>query len=215
MAFVPVPNVAYIKIVGLDDGQDAINDLYFVSTAPPISQFTLAALVLGIRDWWQGMVMPLISETYVGIEIQGRDLTEQTSFVSSLTLGTGTGGVSGEQAPNNVSSNLVFRSGIAGRGNHGSNRIPAIPNSVVDTNVFAGTFLDDVAAAYSDLLAGGGSTPAGWTWVVVHRFEGSSLVDGKKVPTPLAEGTYREVFSCVFPDNFVDSQKSRLPRHGK
>lgn len=215
MAFVPTPDVAHVKIIGQLDNQQTVNDLYFVSTAPPISQFTLASLAAGIGAWAAGDYAPLLPETWAGVEVAARDLTSQFSFVATDSLAGTTGGISGEQAPNNVTANLTLRTGLAGRNNHGANRIPGIPNSLIDVNVIDAAHLGAWVAAYSLLIAGGGSTPAGWTWVVLSQFSGFTIVDGKKVPTPRVEGVYHEIFSVIFTDNIVDSQKTRLPKHGK
>lgn len=215
MAFIPTPDVAHIKVVGQLDNQQTVNDLYFVSTAPPISQFTLLALASGIGTWVANEYAPLLPETWHGVEVAARDLTSQFSFVASQGLSSATGGIAGEQAPNNVTANIVFRTGLAGRNNHGANRIPGLPNSLVDINEIDAAHLADWVSAYSLLIAGGGSTPAGWTWVVLSQFSGFTIVEGKKVPTPRAEGVFHEIFSVIFVDQIVDSQKTRLPKHGK
>lgn len=215
MAFVPCPNVAHIALIGETDGQQTFNDLYFVSTAPPINAVTLEGLRVAIANWYNASIAPLLSETWAFVLASSRDLTTQNSFVFRGAVGPTPGGVAGEQAPSNVTANITFSSGLAGRSNHGSNRIPGIPNSLVDTNTLDATFLSDIITAYVDLLAPSPILPGGWTWVNLSRYSGSTIVDGKKVPTPRAEGVFHEVFTCYFTDTIVDSQKTRLPGHGR
>jgi len=215
MVFVPCQDVAHVAFIGETDGQQTVNDLYFISTAPPINFSSLVTLVNTLGTWYGAALGNLYAETWQYSHARGRDLTSQASFVYVSTLGATAGGVAGEQAPSNVSANIVFGTSLAGRNNHGSNRIPGIPNSLVDTNTLDSTFLTDIVNAYADLLAPSSILPSGWTWVNVSRFSGSTIVDGKKVPTPRVAGVMHEIFDVFFPDTIVDSQKTRLPGHGK
>jgi hypothetical protein len=216
MAFVPVPNVALITLNGDTDGQSTVNDLTFVSTAPPITALSLATLTQAIENWYVDNIAPNLSETWIFSHARGRDLTTQASFVFISATGAGiTGGTAGEQSPSNVAANVVFETGLAGRNNHGSNRVPAIPNSLIETNTLDSGWLTAILVAYNLLIAPSTTLPGGWTWVVTSRFSGSSIVGGKVVPTPRAEGIFHEIFSTFFADQFVDSQKTRLPKHGQ
>jgi hypothetical protein len=213
MAFVPVANVAAIQIVGEIDKQETVNDLYFVSTAPPISQASLQVLVSTIGAWVISQLAPQLNEGWSGDFVRGRDLTSQFSFIASSALGGAPGGISGEPAPNNVTSNITFGTSLAGRNNHGSNRIPALTNSLIDVNTIDGGWQNAVATAYALLIAPSTTLPGGWTWVVVSRFSGTDTVTGK--PIPRVAGVFHEIFSCYFTDQIVDSQKTRLPKHGR
>ena len=216
MPFVPVANVAQIQLIGATDGQETVNDLYFVSTAPPITAVSLSTLTASIGVWYAANIAPQLSESWVYGHSKGRDLTSEFSFVATrIDSGNTPGGTAGEQAPSNVASNVTFGTGLAGRNNHGSNRVPAIPNSVITQNTLDTGWLTSILDAYFMLVAPSVTLPGGWTWVVVSRFSGSSLVDGKKVPTPRVAGVFHEIFDVYFTDNIVDSQKTRLPAHGR
>jgi hypothetical protein len=216
MPFVPVTNVAHIQLIGATDGQETVNDLYFVSTAPPITALSLSALTGTLGTWYASNIAPLLSASWIYGHARGRDLTSALSFVATRTdLGGTAGGVSGEQAPSNVAANVTFGTGLAGRNNHGSNRVPAIANSLVDTNTLDTDWLLSVLDAYFMLVAPSGTLPGGWTWVVPSRYSGFTIVDGKKVPTPRDPAVFHEVFDVYFTDNIVDSQKTRLPKHGR
>jgi outer membrane lipoprotein SlyB len=213
MVFVPVANVAAIQIVGSIDSQETVNDLYFVSTAPPISQTTLQTLVSSIATWVIGNLAAQLNEAWNGDFVSGRDLTSQFSFIASSALGGVAGGITGEPAPNNVTSNITFGTSLAGRNNHGSNRIPALSNSLISVNTIDSGWQDAVATAYALLIAPSITLPGGWTWVVVSRFSGTDPLTGK--PIPRIAGVFHEIFSCYFTDQIVDSQKTRLPKHGR
>lgn len=216
MPFVPVANVAQLSFVGSIDSQETVNDLYFVSTAPPISQATLAVLVSTLGAWYFNDIAPFLNEGWAYSHTKGRDLTSQFSFVATdATSGGTTGGITGEATPNNVAANVTFGTSLAGRNNHGSNRVPALSNSQVTLNTIDTGWLEGVVTAYSELLAPSTVLPGGWTWVVVSRFSGTEIVDGKRVPIPRVAGVFHEVFDVYFTDNIVDSQKSRLPKHGR
>ena len=213
MPFVPVANVAQVQFVGQIDGQETVNDLYFVSTAPPISQVSLAGLVGGLLTWFGGSLVPLYNDSWHGSVIRARDLTSQFAFVASVGVGTLVGGISGEAAPNNCSSNITFGTDLAGRNNHGSNRVPALSNSLVDLNTIDVDWQGSVASAYAELIAPSTALPGGWTWVVVSRFSGVDPDTHR--PIPRVAGIFHEVFSAYFVDQIVDSQKTRLPKHGR
>jgi hypothetical protein len=70
-----------------------------------------------------------------------------------------------------------------------------------------------VASAYAMLVAPSTALPGGWTWVVVSRFSGTDPITGR--PVPRVAGIFHEVFSAYFVDQIVDSQKTRLPKHGR
>lgn len=213
MVFVPAANVAAIQIVGSIDGQETVNDLTFVSTAPPISQVTLQALVHSIVQWVVTSLSPQLNESWSGNVVRGRDLTTQFSFIATEPLSPIVGGQTGEPAPNNVTSNITFGTSLAGRNNHGSNRIPALTNSLISTNTIDTTWQDAVATAYAEFIAPSTTLPGGWTWVVLSRFSGTDPVTHK--PIPRTAGVFHEIFNVYFTDQIVDSQKTRLPKHGR
>ena len=215
MPFVPSANVAHIQFIGESDGQETDNNLYFISTAPPITALSLQTLTDTLSDWYGTSLIPLTPTTWSYSHARGRDLTSQNSFIATSTNGQGTGEVASEATPGNVTVNMTFSTGLAGRNNHGSNRFPVLNNGQVDINAVDVGLLGDILTAYGQLLAPSGTLPGGWTWVVLSQYSGFTLVDGKKVPTPRVAGIAHEIFDIFFTDNVVDSQKTRLPKHGR
>lgn len=204
MAFIPVENTAQVRMEGRVDNQQVINDLYFRHTTGAIAAADLLALNTAISSWNVGQLMTILNEAYSGVACHARDLTTAIGFTSDVPM-SGTGGVSGEAAPNNCTMAVSFRTSLSGRSNRGRNYVPCLTNSQVTGNNIDTTWAQSVVDAYAQLLFGGGALPAGWVWVVVSRFTGG---------LPRVAGTFQEVFSVLVTDLVVDSQRRRLPGRG-
>lgn len=211
MAFIPVPDVAHVRLEGVVDGQQTINDLDF-RLSGGIVLATLQSLVTNLGDWFTLSFAPVVSEAWSTVAIHARDVSAEFSFVVDVAPTPTAGGVSGEPAPNNVAACISFRTGTAGRSFRGRNYIPAIPNSLVDVNTLDPAFMSSAQNAYALLGPGGGALPAGWEWVVVSKFSGVDT-DGKAIPR--ATGISTAVTNILFTNSIVDSQRRRLPGRGK
>jgi hypothetical protein len=55
----------------------------------------------------------------------------------------------------------------------------------------------------------------GFTWCVVSRFSGHTIVNGEKVPTPRAAGVITPVTTAAWADDVVDNQRRRLEGRGQ
>lgn len=206
MPFIPVENVAHVTIQGTLDSQEVINDLYFRHTTGPIAVTDLQSLNAAINLWFTGSVLTHLNEAYIYQRVKSRDLTTANGFVVDDQFGPTPGSVTGEAAPNNCTMSVSFRAAFAGRNFRGRNYVPCLTNSEVTENTIDSGFVSNIRNDYLELVAGGGSAPAGWTWVVVSRFTGG---------LPRAAGVFNEIFSVVIVDNIVDSQRRRLPGRGK
>jgi len=204
MPFIPVTDVAQIRLEGRLDGQQVINDLYFRHTTGAIAAADLQALAGAMASFWVGNVVTLLNEAYSSVVVHARDLTAAIGFTAEQGMPS-TGGVAGEAAPNNCTMAVSFRTSLSGRSNRGRNYIPCLTNSQVTGNNIDAGFASDIVDAYANLLFGGGALPAGWVWVVVSRFTGG---------LPRVTGTFQEVFSVLVTDLVVDSQRRRLPGRG-
>jgi len=205
MTFIPVENCAHVLIQGSLFGQQVDNDLYFRHTTGPIAASDLVTLATDIGSWWTTTIVPLLNEQYTAIFARARDLTTQFGFSSEVSLGATAGGVTGESAPNNCTMAVSFRTAFVGRSNRGRNYVPVLTNSQVTDNTIDAGFATDIVNGYALLIAGGGATPAGWTWVVVSRFNAG---------LPRVAGVFNEIFTVLTTDLIVDSQRRRLPGRG-
>jgi len=211
MPFVPVPDVARVKLEGRIDGQQTINDLTF-RLAGGIALADLQSLVTNLVDWFTLTFAVDLSEDWSTVAVRGRDLSAALSFVADADASGTVGGTAGEAAPNNVSACVSFRTGLAGRSFRGRNYVPAVPNSMITLNTLDPSWMASIRVSYGLLLPGGGALPGGWEWVVTSEFSG---VDGSGNPIPRTTGIATAVTNTIFTDNTVDSQRRRLPGRGK
>lgn len=211
MAYVPVENTAMVELRYLLNGEPVENTLYFHGETA-FDTTSLNALGLAIRDWWVTDVFPIQSVHASLREVFVTDLTTATSGAVSVTAGLpSSGALTGESMPNNVAPCISFKTAQRGRSFRGRNYLIGFSVDQVSDNDVAPTVITDYTEAYNNLLAVAGALDL--TWVVVSRFSGFTLVDGKKVPTPRAAGLSTPVVNALFTDTTVDSQRGRLPNH--
>jgi len=206
MAFIPVPDCVHIKIEGRVDNQTTINDLYFRSTIGPRSASDVNGLNNTIAGWYMTNMAPLLNEAWTGVKATARGLSNVVGFTAESSMLGSVGGVTGEAAPNNCSMAVSFRTGLAGRSNHGRNYVPCLTNSQVIGNTIDSDWANDVLGAYGLLIFPSVDIPSGWIWVVVSRFTGGA---------PRLTGTFQEIISVNVSDLIVDSMRTRLPGRGR
>ena len=211
MAFVPAENVAFVELFFTYDGEAVENTLYFQGTDTSDPEL-LASLGGIVKDWWVEQQSGAIVNNVTLREVQVSDLSSATGPQVSVTTDLPhNGAVNLEGMPANVSPCISFRTGLRGRSTRGRNYICGIPEDKVVQNNIVGSWADGVVSNY-DLLRTTAQT-AGWTQVIVSRYEGYTIVSGKKKPTPRASAVVSTVTNCLFTDLVVDSQRGRLPNH--
>lgn len=211
MPFVPVENTVMAELRYTWDNEPVENTLYFRSADAP-SAASMLALGNAIITWWGVSLQSSIADVVEFREVYLTDLTTATG--PAVTANTGLpllGSANNEPVPSNVAPCISFRTDMRGRSFRGRNYLIGLPGDSVDSNTINATYLSDMVAAYQDLMALVASVD--FVWVVVSRYSGSTIVDGKKVPTPRTAGIATEVTTVVFTDNIVDSQRGRLPNH--
>lgn len=212
MAFIPVPNAVEARLIFSDDGQQAVNTLYFdAGGAPSIDDLLTLADVLS--TWWTTNMAPLLCDTLTLNEVICSDLSVQAGLQASVGAAS-SGTVTSEAAPNNVAACISFRSGFRGRSFRGRNYIAGVPNNAIGINTLTTDFISGAVGAYQNLLeTGSAPLPGLYTWSVVSRFSGVDGVTGK--PIPRTTGIFTHVNQVIFTDNIVDSQRRRLPGRGR
>lgn len=198
MPFQPVPNVAQIKLEGIVDGCQTINDICFEISGGAIDPVNIQTITGLAGAWFATTLAPNLSEDWAPVRAIGVDLGSPTGSTASVGLG-GVGGVTGEAAPNNVAACISLRTAQRGRSGHGRNFIPGIPNSLITLNTLDTGFINDLTTAYLELV-GAGTFAAGWQLVVVSRRTAGSL---------RAEGLPIPVVDVLFTTPFVRSMRSR------
>lgn len=211
MPFVPAVNVIGIELRFLLAGENVENTLYFLSESAPTSG-ELSTCAGQLRIWWDGEMAELLTTAISLNEIRAVDLTTDSGPAIDFTGGLpSTGVIAEEPPPNNVAACLSFRTEARGRGARGRNYICGFSNSAVFASTLDNTWCAAVVTAYETMqstLLG-----EGFTHVVISRFLGSTIVDGRKVPTPRATAVIRPVSTYLFTDRSSDSMKNRLPNH--
>jgi len=211
MAYVPVENTAMVEMRYTLAGEPTENTLYF-QAATPYDVSSLTALGLAIRDWWVTDIFALQSIACALREVFVTDLTTDSSPAVSVTAGLpSNGSVGGEVMPNNVAPCISFKTANRGRSFRGRNYLMGFGVDQIGQNEVAAGVADDYTTAYNNLIAVAGALDL--VWVVVSRFSGFTIVDGKKVPTPRVAGIATPIVNAVFTDLTVDSQRNRLPNH--
>lgn len=206
MPFVPVPDCVQCKIEGRVDGQTTINDLYFRHTTGPISLSDMNALRVAVATWYQGFIVPNLNEAWTGVRLQLQGLTNSSGIVTEQSLLGVQGGVTGEAAPNNCSMAVSFRTGLAGRSNHGRNYVPVLTNSQLVGNNIDPDWATTIVDGYFELVFPGTALPGGWLWVVVSRRTNNDW---------RTTGVFQEITSVQVTDLTVDSMRTRLPGRGR
>lgn len=211
MPFVPVENTALVEMRYTYQGEPVENTLYFLSEIA-FDVAALNALGLACRDWWTTFLFPLQSVHVSLREVFVTDLTSDISPAVSITAGLpSAGSIAGEAMSNNVAPCISFKTANRGRSFRGRNYLVGINIDQVSGNAIVGTYATAMTSAYEELFSIAGALDL--TWVVVSRFSGFTIVDGKKVPTPRAAGLATPIVSVLFTDLTVDSQRRRLPGH--
>lgn len=214
MPFIPVPNTIAIDVIYDWDGQIVENTLYYKHAAP--SDIAIENQVDVVTAYIRETIMPLLSELIQLVRVVGTLLDAVDAFTVTNTTDLPQGGAileaTAKSFPGNVTLAVSFRTSAAGRSGRGRNYVPGLVdlrdgNSLLD-DVYAG----QVADAWAGLRTLGSED--GWNQVVVSRYSGSTIVDGKKVPTPRAEGITNVVNNILIVDRTLDSQRRRLPGRG-
>jgi hypothetical protein len=213
MPFVPVPDAVLVDIVYEMDNQVVENTMWFTNSSP-IDESAIHALLLAVRNIIEADLMPLLSSTISLVKLIGTlmEVADGLSLVFNTALPI-SGEASSEQLPSDVSYVITFNTAGRGRASRGRNYMMGIPQDSVLVNTVSSDFRTGLLDFFTTLKAA--TSEIGWTHVVAHRFSGHTIVDGRKVPTPLTVGVTKPVTSYSTFDATVDSQRRRLPGRGR
>ena len=213
MPFVPVPRTAEVEAVYLLDGQIVENTYYFRNAGTPVLS-DLVALADEINSAIRTSLLPSLASALQLIRVVATllDAVDSLVYVSTTSL-PASGGSADEVMPSNVAACISLRTSHRGRSFRGRNYVTGLPNGFVAGNVITPPLAGAITTAYTAILAA--PVDAGWEPVVVSRYSGFTIVDGRKVPTPREEGIATPITSHFLTDNTVDSQRRRLPGRGR
>lgn len=214
MPFVPVPDTVAIDVVYDWDGQIVENTLYYRKTAP--TEAEVISLVETVTAYIKTEIMPLLTELISLVRVVGTLLDAIDAFTYTSATGLPEAGAilaaTAKSFPGNVTMAVSFRTSVAGRSGRGRNYVPGLVDLRDGNSLLDDTYSLQVVEAWQGLRLVASTDD--WEQVVVSRFSGSTIVDGKKVPTPRAEGIARPVITTLLTDRTLDSQRRRLPGRG-
>lgn len=206
MPFVPVPNTAQVNVRGTYLGEQVENTLY-VRSNTAWSAATLQGLTDTIAAWVEGPYRAVLSTAWTYREVYAVDLASASGPTATTTpLGAVAGAKVGDPLPGNVSLCVSFRTGARGRSFRGRNYISGLVEPEVSGNSINLAFAEQVVLVYQQLLIPDEYLQIGWTWVVVSR-RANNAWRTTGVATPVTQ--------VLIVDNFVDSQRRRLPGRGR
>jgi hypothetical protein len=192
------------------DGQKVENTLY-VQNESAWDATSLEELATEVAAWWNSSYSNLCSTSVQLTEVVCTDLTAETGGQVSVAGGGALGVVTGGKLPGNCSLAVSFRTALRGRSYRGRNYIVGIPETYMfDTSKVADDYVAAVLDAYEGFLTAIGT--AGWTWVVLSRYEGVDPDTHR--PIPREAGVMTPVLNVVVVDKTIDSQRRRLPGRG-
>ena len=206
MPFIPVPNVAQLNIRGTYLGEQVENTIY-VQQNVAWNAGSLQLLADAVASWWDTAVLAHVSTSYQYRETYAVDLTSVTGLTATSTpLGAVAGRKVGDPLAGNVSLCVSFRTALRGRSYRGRNYLCGLVEPEVSGNTINLTFAEDVVNAYQQLLIPDEYLIPTQSWVIVSRYANKQ---------PRSQGVATPVTQVLIVDNFVDSQRRRLPGRGR
>lgn len=205
MAFIPVPDVAYVSLESTLVGQLCINTFYYLITAPPITLVALEDLCTEFMTAVVGDLLAVSPDTRVFTRVVATDLTTDPGLQALTLAPPGTDGTQTSTMPGSVCMSIKRTTGFTGRSHRGRIYMPLWDAAISDTdpNISSPTIAANIIAgiqAIDDAVAS-----LGWTPVVVSRQENG---------VPLLVGEAYPITGWSVADFNVDSQRRRLAGRG-
>jgi len=205
MAFVPIANACSAELRLSWGGVRIALTLGFYRS-DGWTAATLQTLADLLSEWWFNQLRTHQTNNVSMREVYVRDLTTESSPVATSVTRAGTTGTwaGTPKLPQNTAYCISFRTALRGRANRGRNYVPVGSSDYVSTaGSINGSTRDAWLADYRTLLPGGAYDPTPARWVVLSR-QLNGVIQGRAVP----------ITAVVAADNYMDSQRKRLPGRG-
>lgn len=202
MAFIAVPNTAKVAVKMTYFGQNLVNVHHF-STLGEINIGSLISLGEKVNDVYGFSLAARLSDQlhFIGTEVT--DLTAQDADSTYVPFGSGAGGnITGTALPGNCAAVVTKHTALRGRSYRGRTYLPGIDASVLSGGNFGATWVGQILAAMAELFTLDTTIP--WLLSVVSYY----LNKSKRT-----EGV-ATLIDTMSMDNYVDSQRRRLPGRG-
>lgn len=204
MPFVPLPNTVQASLRLTYQGEEVENTLHF-KFAGAVTPADLAAVAEGLEDWYITRMIPVVPSDVVYREVYAVDMSSQIGGVFTAAGGNGTPGtVSAQAAPGNVTLAYTIRTANRGRSYRGRIFHIGISKDAIVDNEVQQSVVDTYAIRYLELLQ-------------AADFGGGELAVASKRTANAwrLTGVVTVATTIVAGDNYVDSQRRRLPGRGR
>lgn len=197
----PIPHCVKVELRHICDGQSVYNTFYAQCEAEPTIP-ELEDMCSGAEDAWVANWQAKLTSDISLFEITATSLTGLDAGRVVRSVDPPQQGTKDDQPlPLNATVAIKRSTGHRGRGRNGRIFWPHLSKNQVDGDTVVGTDLSGLVTAAQAMGTGiAAAGPAGTTDVVAHQFGTHA-------------GTSDVVLSYVAADNYVDTQKDRLPRH--
>lgn len=169
MQFQPVPSTAKVAVITSNGISTFVNTFHFRNP----NQWGLSdleSLLQVVAASWVNDFMTSISSAIVFLRTEGRGLRAQTDVAAEFVLPTPVSGSRpGDPLPSNVSFAVTHLTGFSGRSYRGRTFFAGLSESDVSGDLLSVGRADAFKNALGSLL--NLTALAGWTMVVVSRFE--------------------------------------------
>lgn len=201
-----IVDVCQTQIVYQSDAQRVQNDLHFHREGG-WAEGDLSLLNTTIGDWWDTHAKVLLPEELSIVEITSTDLTSLAGSRVSLEYDSPIAGTHASPImPLNVTLAIKLATANRGRGRNGRIFWPAFSEDQIAGDRVLTATASAIVTALNNLITEVQAADPQVTCVVAHR-----IVAGAKI----YPGGYTPVVGFTVTDNYVDSQKDRLPFHKK
>lgn len=201
--FVEFPSGVQSNVRFLWNGQQCENVFHFDRGEAAFGDVTSQIGAAIVDDWW-AVLRDVVSNDCSLVEIYHVDLASQTGPVATTGAGlTPAGGVLTDSVPNNVTFSVCLRTNKRGRSFRGRSYVVGLAAGNVVVNEVPAPARATIVEAYEALRTI--SLTNGIPLCVASRFS---------LGAPRTVGILTPITEIALVDNFVDSQRRRLPGRG-
>lgn len=205
MAFVPIPGTASFQCFYQQQGVPCQNT-YYVKSGTAWDLSTLTAMCLVIRTWEFGTAKTWRADSTVALGILARDMSTEAGAELHYTDGYPVHGVHAvAPLPQNCTISVTAETGLAGRSHRGR-------------TYWIGLTTDScTGGTISDTWASGIGTSLNTLTTAINAVSGAQLVQVSRQEDKVAlnPAHTHPIIGWGLADQFMDSQRRRLPGHNR
>lgn len=211
MTFLPIPNVAKV-VINQSMHNTAIQTRLYVRNNAGWSGEELNTLNNLLITWWNDDLAPNLTQDMTLGNVDSRDMTVENGARRVTQAPPGSAGDRlSAGVPGNIALAMKLSTGLAGRAAQGRIFQAGFVAADLTDNNIADLQRDALVSAYQALR--GALEAADYQWVIVSLYKGTTLVPGKRIPTPRTTPLVNQI-TDVSADVLIDSQRRRLGNRG-